>query len=161
MDLSLRIGGSLLWVADGVCFPQIHAPGRDRQPAERRLAGPSRGLGGLYDDRAQGGDMEPLRSGAGHGGLDIAGLYTTVDCGVVCSLVQAGFSLLIWCSQAEYNLLQAIIASGSALSTLGFLTPPGIAAQLLAIPEGAMGRGIVVFLLLSFQGTRRLSKYGR
>ena len=94
MDLSLRIGGSLLWVADGVCFPQIHAPGRDRQPAERRLAGPSRGLGGLYDDRAQGGDMEPLRSGAGHGGLDIAGLYTTVDCGVVCSLVQAGFSLL-------------------------------------------------------------------
>jgi hypothetical protein len=152
MDLSLRIGGSLLWVADGVCFPQIHAPGRDRQPAERRLAGPSRGLGGLYDDRTQGGDMERYDQGAGHAGLDIAGLYTTVDWGVVYSLVQAGFSLLIWCSQAEYNLLQAIIASGSALSTLGFLTPPGIAGQLLSIPEGAMGLGIVVFLFTFIPG---------
>jgi len=60
-------------------------------------------------------------------------------------MVQAGFALLIWSSQAEHSLLQAMIASGSALSTLGFLTPPGVAGQLLAIPEGAMGLGIVVF----------------
>ena len=31
------------------------------------------------------------------------------------ALVQAGFSLLIWSSQAEHSLLQAVIASGSAL----------------------------------------------
>jgi hypothetical protein len=49
-------------------------------------------------------------------------------------------------------LLQAVIASGSALSTLGFLTPPGIAGQLLAIPEGAMGLGIVVFLFAFIPG---------
>ena len=68
------------------------------------------------------------------------------------ALVQAGFSLLIWSSQAEHNLLQAVIASGSALSTLGFLTPPGVAGQLLAIPEGAMGLGIVVFLFTFIPG---------
>ena len=66
--------------------------------------------------------------------------------------MQAGFSLLIWSSQAEHSPLQAVIASGSALSTLGFLTPPDIAGQLLAIPEGAMGLGIVVFLLTFVPG---------
>ena len=68
------------------------------------------------------------------------------------ALVQAGFSLLIWSSQAEHSLLQAVIASGSALSTLGFLTPPDVAGQLLAIPEGAMGLGIVVFLFTFIPG---------
>jgi hypothetical protein len=67
-------------------------------------------------------------------------------------LVQAGFSLLIWSSQAEHSLLHAVIASGSALSTLGFLTPPGIPGQLLAIPEGAMGLGIVVFYFTFIPG---------
>ena len=67
-------------------------------------------------------------------------------------LVQAGFALLIWSSQAEHSLLQAVIASGSALSTLGFLTPPDLSGQLLAIPEGAMGLGIVVFLLTFVPG---------
>jgi hypothetical protein len=68
------------------------------------------------------------------------------------ALVQAGFALLIWSSQAEHSLLQAVIASGSALSTLGFLTPPDISGQFLAIPEGAMGLGIVVFLLTFVPG---------
>jgi len=68
------------------------------------------------------------------------------------ALVQAGFALLIWSSQAEHSLLQAVIASGSALSTLGFLTPPDLSGQLLAIPEGAMGLGIVVFLLTFVPG---------
>jgi hypothetical protein len=67
-------------------------------------------------------------------------------------LVQAGFSLLIWSSQAEHNPVQALIASGSALSTLGFLTPPEIAGQFLAILEGAMGLGIVVFYLTFIPG---------
>jgi len=67
-------------------------------------------------------------------------------------IVQAGFSLLIWSSQAEHGLLQAVIASGSALSTLGFLTPPDIAGQLLAILEGAMGLGVVVFYFTFIPG---------
>ncbi len=74
-------------------------------------------------------------------------------------LVQAGFSLLIWSPQAEHSFLQALIASGSALSTLGFLTPPGIAGQLLAILEGAMGLGIIVFyftFILGYQTTIQL-----
>ena len=68
------------------------------------------------------------------------------------ALAQTGFSLLIWSSQAEHSLLQAVIASGSALSTLGFLTPPDIAGQLLAIPEGATGLGIVVFFFTFIPG---------
>ena len=68
------------------------------------------------------------------------------------ALVQAGFALLIWSSQAEHSLPQAVIASGSALSTLGFQTPSDLSGQLLAIPEGAMGLGIVVFLLTFVPG---------
>jgi hypothetical protein len=60
-------------------------------------------------------------------------------------LVLAGFALLIWSYQAEHTLLKAMIASGSQLSTLGFLPPSDTAGQLLAILEGAMGLGIVVF----------------
>ena len=79
-------------------------------------------------------------------------LYTLLLIVVWFALVQVGFSLLIWSSQAEHSLLRAVIASGSALSTLGFLTPPGIAGQLLAIPEGAMGLGIVVFFFTFIPG---------
>jgi hypothetical protein len=61
------------------------------------------------------------------------------------ALVLAGFALLIWSFQAEHSLLKSIIASGSQLSTLGFLAPPDTAGQLLAILEGAMGLGVVVF----------------
>src|SRR5215469_6795664 len=68
------------------------------------------------------------------------------------ALVQAGFSLLIWSSQAEHSPLQAVIASGSALSTLGFRTPPDTAGQLLAILEGAMGLGVVVFYFTFIPG---------
>jgi hypothetical protein len=60
-------------------------------------------------------------------------------------LVLAGFALLIWSFQAEHSLLKSIIASGSQLSTLGFPAPPDTAGQLLAILEGAMGLGVVVF----------------
>src|SRR5215471_16915425 len=48
------------------------------------------------------------------------------------AVVQVGFSLLMWSSQAEHSWLQAVIASGSALS--------------------AMGLGIVVFLFTFIPG---------
>ena len=54
-------------------------------------------------------------------------------------LVQTGFALMIWSVHAETRLVEAFIASGSALSTLGFRTPPGALGQMLAIPEGAIG----------------------
>jgi len=60
-------------------------------------------------------------------------------------LALAGFGLLIWSCQAERSLPEAMIASGSQLSTLGFLAPPDTAGQMLAIAEGAVGLGIVVF----------------
>ena len=56
------------------------------------------------------------------------------------------------CAGLEPRRASEMIASGSALSTLGFLTPPGIAGQLLAIPEGAMGLGIVVFYFTFIPG---------
>jgi len=72
------------------------------------------------------------------------------------SLVQAGFSLLIWSSQSEHSVLEAVIASGSALSTLGFLTPPGIPGQLLAILEGTMGLGIILFYFTFIPGYQQV-----
>jgi hypothetical protein len=67
-------------------------------------------------------------------------------------LVQSGFSLILWSSHVEPGLLKAFLASGSALSTLGFLTPDGAAGQLLAILEGAMGLGVVVFFFTFIPG---------
>ncbi|MEM5318085.1 hypothetical protein [Paraburkholderia sp. JHI869] len=67
-------------------------------------------------------------------------------------IVLAGFSLLIWTFRAEQSFLQAVISSGSALSTLGFLTPPNLAGQQLAIVEGAMGLGVVVFYFTFIPG---------
>jgi hypothetical protein len=67
-------------------------------------------------------------------------------------LVQTGFSLVLWSSHVEPTFLKAFLASGSALSTLGFLTPDGTAGQGLAILEGAMGLGVVVFFFTFIPG---------
>src|SRR4029077_15660744 len=57
-----------------------------------------------------------------------------------------GFAILYWGTRAVDTWHQAFIASGSGLNTLGFATPTNIVGQWLAIPEGALGLGIVVFL---------------
>jgi hypothetical protein len=67
-------------------------------------------------------------------------------------LAQVGFSLIIWSVQAEHSIGRALIASGSALSTLGFMTPPEVSGQILAILEGAIGLGIVVFFFTFIPG---------
>ena len=63
-----------------------------------------------------------------------------------------GFALLYWATQAVPTWHEAFIASGSALNTLGFATPSTRAGQWLAIPEGALGLGIVVFLFTFLPG---------
>ena len=67
-------------------------------------------------------------------------------------LVQSAFSLILWSTHIEPGFFKAFLASGSALSTLGFLTPDSAAGQLLAILEGAMGLGVVVFFFTFIPG---------
>jgi hypothetical protein len=64
----------------------------------------------------------------------------------------AAFVFLYWGTGAVTSWRQAFLASGSALNTLGFATPTTIAGQWLAIPEGALGLGIVVFLFTFIPG---------
>jgi hypothetical protein len=56
------------------------------------------------------------------------------------------FVFLYWGTHAVNSWHQAFLASGSALNTLGFATPTDSIGQWIAIPEGALGLGIVVFL---------------
>lgn len=62
------------------------------------------------------------------------------------------FVLLYWGIGAVSSWHQAFLASGSALNTLGFATPTTVIGQWLAIPEGALGLGIVVFLFTFIPG---------
>ncbi len=62
------------------------------------------------------------------------------------------FVLLYWGIGAVNSWHQAFLASGSALNTLGFATPTTVAGQWIAIPEGALGLGIVVFLFTFIPG---------
>lgn len=64
-------------------------------------------------------------------------------------LVQISFTFILWGVKAETSFPYAFTASGSALSTLGFKTPPSLLGEFLAIFEGAMGLAIVV-LMFSF-----------
>jgi hypothetical protein len=151
MDLSLRIAGSLIGLLMVLAFVrsmlQVALVNRQRGDWLARRVGwlvytiiACRALRRLSYDQIQ----DKLAW--------ILSIYIVLLIAAWFALVQAGYSLLIWSSQAEHSLLQAVIASGSALSTLGFLTPPDVAGQLLAIPEGAMGLGIVVFLFTFIPG---------
>lgn len=67
-------------------------------------------------------------------------------------LVTFAFSLLLLAFSAEKTFLAALIASGSALSTLGFSTPSTTAGQIIAICEGAIGLFLVVYLFTFLPG---------
>lgn len=62
------------------------------------------------------------------------------------------FGFLYWGTHAVNTWHHAFLASGSALNTLGFATPASVAGQWLAVPEGALGLGIVVFLFTFIPG---------
>lgn len=62
------------------------------------------------------------------------------------------FAFLYWGAWAVTGWNQAFIAAGSGLTTLGFATPTTHVGQWLAIPEGALGLGIVVFLFTFVPG---------
>lgn len=67
-------------------------------------------------------------------------------------LTMTGFALIYWALRAEPSLFKAFISSGSALSTLGFYTPTSEQGQIVAIIEGGIGLGVVVFLLTFIPG---------
>ena len=63
------------------------------------------------------------------------------------TLVTAGFAAVYWGTGASPDAVQALIASGSSLSTLGFATPSNHRGEVIAIIEGGIGLFIVVFLV--------------
>lgn len=67
-------------------------------------------------------------------------------------MVTAGFAMLNLAFGAEKTVTSAIVASGSALSTLGFSTPTTLTGQILAILEGAIGLFLIVYLFTFLPG---------
>lgn len=67
-------------------------------------------------------------------------------------LVMMGFGLLNWGFRTEKSLVDAVVSSGSALSTLGFSTPTSLSGEVLAIIEGAIGLFLVVYLFTFLPG---------
>jgi len=67
-------------------------------------------------------------------------------------LVQVGFTLILWGLRIEPHWGYAFTASGSALSTLGFKTPPSLAGEMLAIFEAAIGLAVVILLFTFVPG---------
>lgn len=77
-------------------------------------------------------------------------LLTCIACYFI--FTTAGFGLIYWGVSAEETIFRAMIASGSALSTLGFCTPSTPRGEIIAVAEGAVGLGIVVFLITFVPG---------
>ncbi|CAH1668824.1 MULTISPECIES: hypothetical protein [unclassified Chelatococcus] len=67
-------------------------------------------------------------------------------------LVQLAFTGILWGLQIEPDIWRALSASGSALSTLGFLTPSSLAGEYLAVFQAAIGLAIVMLLFTFVPG---------
>jgi len=78
--------------------------------------------------------------------LALMGLAATWSVGVI-----AGYSLLFWAVSGE-SVSDAIVVSGSSLTTLGLASIPGLPTQLLSVSEALIGLGLVG-LLISFLPT--------
>ena len=57
------------------------------------------------------------------------------------------FAFLYRAVGASSTWLDALLTSGSALSTLGYKTPPGTIGQVISIAEGGMGLFVIVYIL--------------
>ncbi len=67
-------------------------------------------------------------------------------------LVQVAFMFILVGTGVETRWAHAFSVSGSALSTLGFATPPGLLGQYLAIYEAGIGLAIVILLFTFVPG---------
>lgn len=67
-------------------------------------------------------------------------------------LVQFSFSFILWAFHTEANWPKAFSSSGSALSTLGYLTPSSLLGEYLATYEAAIGLAIVILLFTFVPG---------
>ncbi len=67
-------------------------------------------------------------------------------------IVITGFACLYWALGSVRTIDRAFVASGSALSTLGFSTPRDLIGEGLAVVEGLIGLGIVVFVFTFVPG---------
>lgn len=67
-------------------------------------------------------------------------------------LVQFAFMLILWGLRIEPSWGYAFTASGSALSTLGFKTPPTLLGELLAVFEAAIGLAVVILMFTFVPG---------
>ncbi len=76
--------------------------------------------------------------------LSIIGLWFLV--------VMTAFGCFYWATGATPTWGTSLIASGSALSTLGFQTPVNLQGRVLAIMQGAIGLFIMVYLLTFLPG---------
>ncbi|MEF9994962.1 MAG: hypothetical protein RR784_00045 [Burkholderiaceae bacterium] len=68
------------------------------------------------------------------------------------SWLTLAFACLYWASGSVSNLGDALVASGSALSTLGFFTPDNRVGHWLAITEGMLGLIAVVYFFTFVPG---------
>ena len=67
-------------------------------------------------------------------------------------LVQVAFMFILVGTGVETRWAHAFSVSGSALSTLGFATPPGLLGQYLAIYEAGIGLAVVILLFTFVPG---------
>ncbi|WP_378941229.1 hypothetical protein [Mesorhizobium sp. ANAO-SY3R2] len=67
-------------------------------------------------------------------------------------LVQTSFSLVLWGLHVEEGWPRAFSSSGSALSTLGYLTPSTLLGEYLAVYEAAIGLAIVILIFTFVPG---------
>lgn len=67
-------------------------------------------------------------------------------------LVQFSFSLILWGLRIETGWPRAFSSSGSALSTLGYLTPSTLIGEYFAVYEAAIGLAIVILIFTFVPG---------
>ncbi|MCC8021958.1 MAG: hypothetical protein LIO63_08310 [Akkermansia sp.] len=79
-------------------------------------------------------------------------LFLLSSIGCYFAVTMAGFGLIYQAIRAETTFSRSLVSSGSALSTLGFSTPATSRGEAVAIVEGAVGLGIVVFLITFVPG---------